>query len=737
MPSHYEQQKASPYSRSPAELPQRAEVGVDTDQPVMTQSSSSMSLRDEKGEFDASALILRSSTIYSQSTNYLTTNISNDWEINLSHFHGEHAKNSKYRNSKVKRSKIFRPKTRAAIKQQEAGLATAMFSSTNLIDVRAQDTSNEDQVLSAAINKALLQHRLSQTMPWVATVLGAYQDTKVYGICVSHQYWSKREKKSYTPLKDEAGEQVYDDEGFMLAEEHVTVQEDKLVCDLIPPENFRFDPASDWRDPANTSSYLIITKAMRVIEVENMMRKNGGTWKNYSRSEVHSATMTDTDRVRYAREGSNRTDPTDSIAAQGLNMVWVHMYIVRDQGEDLIYWTLGTQLLLTMPENLHESESWLRAGERPVQVGFSTIEAHKNYPSGDVQQSRGLQEEINDVANLRSDNVRLALNKRYYAKRGSQINIGALVRNTPGSVVMTNDPEKDIKEVNTPDVTNSSYREQETLASEMDQLVGGFDAQRIAQDGASPGGIARAGAVASAVQDYGVFIFVESWVEPVLSQLLRLEQAYEEDEFILAIAAKKAGVMPENINDELLEQDLVLKVDASIGTLDPLRKVERLRSGVETVINLPGMSDRIKPQAVASEVFSSLGWSSTDQFFLSEEEYQEKMEANPPGPSEMDVKMRELDIREGDNTARDERERMKLEIEALQKDKESGERDQRSSEDRIAKLEEKLLALDASDRANERDNQTKRDIAAANLSSQTREQNLRSQEQRQQSSADN
>ena len=81
-------------------------------------------------------------------------------------------------------------------------------------------------------------------------------------------------------------------------------------------------------------------------------------------------------------------------------------------------------------------------------------------PAGDPELIEGLQEETNDIANLRLDNVKLALNKRYYAKRGAGIDVRSLVRNVAGSVTFMNNPDTDVKTVETRDVTTSSYEEQ-------------------------------------------------------------------------------------------------------------------------------------------------------------------------------------------------------------------------------------------------------------------------------------
>ena len=712
-----------PYGRSPAELPQPAEVGAVSDAPIPLKFSGERLFGDE-GDYDENMLVDRAQSIFSQATNYKESNILKDWERNLSHFNNKHAPGSKYRLPDYKRSRVFRPKTRSSVKQAEAGLATAMFSTTGLVNVRPQ-SSDPEAAAGAAMMRSLLQYRLEHRMPWELTVLGAYQDTKVYGICVSHQYWSLRQREIVRPAFDESGEPLLDEEGHQLGERAYDIEEDEPKVELYPPENLYFDPLCDWRDVAGTSPYLILAKPMRVVDALNMMKRNGGPWKDRTEAEIMSAGRQHGERIRQAREGFDRVDPAESQSVDKLQTVWAHYNIIRDDGEDWAFWTMGSSLLMTEPVKLLDEQPWLRRGERPVVVGISSVEAHRTYPHGDVFQIGPLQEAVNDVANQRSDNVKLVLNKRYYAKRGAQINISSLMKNVPGGVVLMNNPAEDVREVTTPDVTSSAYSEQEVLGSEMDQLMGGFDAQRAASDGASPGGIARAGAVASEVRDYGTWLFITTWVEPVLRQLMRLEQTYETDEVVLAIATDQSQVLTvfgEDLRtDDALRKELFLRVDASVGTLDPVRKVQRIREGVDAVAQLPEMQMRLKSMEIANEVFAALGFKDASRFFLSDEEYQEKVEAMPDTPTEIEVRMQELEIRNADNQMRNEREVMKIKGEFDARERDALIKMQSAQEDRIAKMEQMILQLRAGSEAAAQKDRTARDIEAAKVSTKTRE----------------
>jgi hypothetical protein len=67
--------------------------------------------------------------------------------------------------------------------------------------------------------------------------------------------------------------------------------------------------------------------------------------------------------------------------------VWVHKNIVEHEGEDYCYYTLADQQLLSDPVLLAER---YHHGLRPYVIGYSAIEAHKNYPGGPNRKSKDL-----------------------------------------------------------------------------------------------------------------------------------------------------------------------------------------------------------------------------------------------------------------------------------------------------------------------------------------------------------
>lgn len=679
-PSVRKQDASDPYKRYPTDLPP-GEVAASSSAGSREMDEGGVST-DAEGEKNSYAdteswLISKAHEIYTTSTDYLDANITNIWEKNLAHFNNEHAPSAKFRKQSFKRSSVFRPKTRAMTKSSEAALTSAMFSTQDVLDVSAQDSSDPKQVISASINKEILAYRLDRQLPWYQTTVGAFQSTKVYGLCISFQHWVYEEDTDIIPAARGDGSLMQDEDGFALGYEQTVVRRDELACDLIAPENFRFDPMCDWRDPASTSPYLLYMMPVYAIQaLENMEKidpKTGQpTWKKHALGSLLATRRKNYDRTRQAREGRGRIDPADEQHGNAYTTLWAHMNIVNINGEDMMYWTMGTELLLTDPIPLVKAFPHLKRGQRPFTVGFSSIEAFRNYPAGDVEQSAGLQEEINLVANQRLDNVKLVLNKRYYVKRGSQVDLDALIRNVPGGGVMMNDPEKDVQTVDTRDVTGSSYQEQDRLSVEMDDLVGSFSQSSVQSNknlNETVGGMDSMQSGAGAVQDYGLRIFFETWAEPTLRQMVQLVQYYETDETILSLAGKKAQLWQrfgvDKITDELLQQELTVRVNVGVGNTDPQRRVEKLMFAVKNAAGLPKMAERLKSSDVADEIFGTLGYKNATRFFRDDQEQAEYDKENPQQPPmELQIKDAEQKMREKDNASRHQREIMKLEMTA-------------------------------------------------------------------------
>ena len=299
-----------------------------------------------------------------------------------------------------------------------------------------------------------------------------------------------------------------------------------------------------------------------------------------------------------------------------------------------MFYTAGTQYLLTNPKQLTEIYPHLRDGERPYVMGSSMIEAHRVHPSSLIELTQDLQTAANDIANQRSDNVQLVLNKRYHIRRSANIDINALKRSVPGGSVMMDDPVQDVQIVNTPDVTASSYEEQDRLNVDFDDIAGTFSQATVQTNrnmNETVGGMEMLSSDANAQIEYMIRTFAETWVEPVLRQMIRLEQYYETDDVILEVAVNKAaeegGIGAEIFQrfmgddaDELLRNEMTIGVNVGIGATDPVKKIERLLIGIRTLGDVnPDIIAYLNQNEITKEVFGALGYKDSTRFIEEKE----------------------------------------------------------------------------------------------------------------------
>jgi len=566
---------------------------------------------------------------YEDSSDWVDSNLREQWEKSISLFNSQHPPGSKYNTGAYeKRSRFFRPKTRTAVRNLQSAMAVAFFTNEDVVSVQPRNPNDLEQVAAAAVSQSIMQYRLTNTIPWFQTMSAALQDAAVQGVCVSHQYWEYEEQEESYLNVDNQNRPVMDEEGKPVVTNQKTSIKDKPIIEMVSPENIRIDPASDWSDPIESSPYVIQLIPMYIQDVRQKMID--GEWIDIPVGELLASETDEEDNTTRMIRDEPREDRLDNDAGYGeidsYKIVWVHKNIVKKEGIDWCYFTAGVDAMLTEPKPLQEMYPWLRNGERPYVMGYTNVESHRIYPAGTVELTQELQAAANDIWNQRFDNVRLAMNKRYHIRRDRNIDLDALFRSVPGGAVEMDDPDTDVRVIDTRDVTGSAYAEQDRINMDFDELQGNFSTSTV--QGArslneTVGGMSLMASNSGTVTEYVLRTFSETWVERVLKQLMRLEQYYETDAVILELAGDAAAQVNDQFQgavDDLLKYEVLLKVNVGISATDPLRKVQNLVSGIQMLGELPGFAQSLNVQEVVKEVFSQLGYKDGERFVNMEED---------------------------------------------------------------------------------------------------------------------
>lgn len=559
-----------------------------------------------------------------RSTTYFENNYRKRWEDDLRMFQSKHPRDSKYNADSYKyRSRIFRPKSRSVVRKNEATAALAFFSNPDVMSIDPQNDDDISQIMSAEVMQHVLQYRLTETIPWFLTVIGGFQDAMTVGLVASMQVWRYRqtmEKKTVAGIDQQTLEQVE------VEVEVPKILQDEPCVELFPIENIRFDPAAHWYDVVKTSPYLIMQIPMYVNDVlENMENedKQGNKWKRLSKAKILKARVDPDNAMRQARNEQSEDAQSQTSQFNEFDVVMVHLNFIRRGDVCWAYYTLKADELLSTPMPVEEMFLHCKDGRPPVQIGFTVLETHKPVPTSLVGLTRELQKEANEIANQRLDNVKYVLNKRSLVRRGANVDVDSLLRNVPGGITMVNDVEKDIREVNWQDVTSSSYQEQDRVNVDFDELAGNFAQSSVQTNrklNETVGGMKIMAQGANALTEYGIHVYVVTWMVPVLKQLIKMEAAYETDQVILALAASKAKLFPKygvsEVTDDMLNADLLMSVNVGMGATDPDARLQRFTHATQlyTALVQANLPDADLKE-MRKQVFGLSGFPNSLKFF--------------------------------------------------------------------------------------------------------------------------
>lgn len=577
---------------------------------------------------------------YEASTSYVDANYRKRWEDAIAQFNNRHPADSKYNQDSYKhRSRLFRPKARAMVRKYEAAAAAAFFANIDVVSTTAVRESDMMQRAGAELMKEILQHRLTKTIPWFQVLVGGVQDALTVGVVCSYQYW----KHSSKPVKviGERPELSIGEDGnevvVNVPEERIEMESviDEPCVELVPIENIRIDPAADWIDPIKSSPYAIRMVPMYAVDLKTEMRridqKTGrARFNQLDDGQIAEGVKTEADSTKAARDGGRQQTEDSEKSLADYEVIWLHENFVRVEGEEFVFWTLGTKHMLSEPVPL--ADAYFH-GERPLVMGCAVLETHRTMPNSMVMLGDQLLREANEIVNQRLDNVKLVLNKRWIVKRGKNVDVNSLLRNVPGSVTMA-DATDDVQEINWPDVTGSSFAEQDRVNVDYDELTGSFSAGSVQSNrklNETVGGMSIISSSASQITEFTLRTITETWVEKVLRQLVKLESAYETDEVILGLAAERAQLYPrygiDKVTDKLLQQDLSVNVNVGIGATDPGIKLNRFLMAMDAYSRMSQSAPQnVDLKEVAKEVFGLSGYRDGARFFSEEDPRMQAMQ---------------------------------------------------------------------------------------------------------------
>lgn len=550
------------------------------------------------------------------------------WERAYKAYRQQHFDGSKYTTTDFKnRSRLFIPKTRSAVRKDLAATRASLFGSLDAISAMPGNESDPHQRASAAVIQELLNYRTDRSnnkasIPWFHVAIGARQTSLFTGFCVSKQSWKLE-------LKRQGTETVSGEDGDRERDVWVPYI-DRPDCQLIPPENCVIDPAADWTNPAQDSAYFIIKWPMRIDEIKRKQRDPRKPWNKIPDQVLKSAgegALMQAAAIRRAREqGIDRYD--ESQAGENFDIIWVWETFMRTAGEDWTFISIGDKHLLTDPAPVEEVYPE-QFGERPITFGYGSFEAFCVFPQAAVESWQMLQQEANDVRNLTLDSFKQNVMPVTKVVRGRQIDLDQLKRRGQGTAIMVNKAD-DVTWERPPDVPSSADKIKQQLDIDFDDLAGQQNYGTVQDNnalGKTLGGLKLAAGAANAVQEFDIAVWVETWAENVLNQIVRLEQYYESDETVLGLCGERAQLMEKHgvneITDELLENNVTIRVNIGFGSGDPQQRLAKFQSASQVALPMAQLDPRFKSgefsvdaEEVFQEVFGGAGYRDGGKRFI-------------------------------------------------------------------------------------------------------------------------
>ena len=546
-----------------------------------------------------------------------------------------------------------------------------------MVNVEACYQDDPIQLAVAAVLKADLDYRMARgaalkhSIPWFQICMGGCHDSQLTGVTVSKQYWQyeevpARETVQKPLIDDVSGQPVFDAVTgepilYEMEVEGTRVTMDRPMVDLIPIENVYVDPAAPWFAPAQLGRWFSVKYPMGLSDVRAMLNSpmKGGVDPGWIAVDdvllLKGRLEDDQTGTRRAREaGSDRYEEAKGV--NDLDIIWLQENFLRISGVDYHWWSIGRHGYISKVREVQKSYPHLD-GERPYVMGVGAIDPHRVFPMSPVESWQPLQLELNDITNLRQDTLKRAIAPLALVKRGKNVDTVALQRRgQPDAMVLLDDPAGDVILQQTPGPSGAAYTETSVTSVMFDELAGVFSSSSVQSNrqlNETVGGMRMLSGAANAVSEFNLRIWVESWVEQVMRQLIHLLRAYESDKKILAIAGTKARVWQEFKATPTLADfyntDVTLKVNVGIGALDPMQQLSKLKFATEMlapmmpVFNSQGI--KLKGDVWIEEVMGKAGYRDGRRFF----EFGEPAEQQPDPEivklmEEMKLKNKELEV---------------------------------------------------------------------------------------------
>ena len=499
--------------------------------------------------------------IFDRSKNWREQEIVPQWEADNDQYNSKFGAQRKNQTRQRKKStnllgeeRLFIPKTYSIVQRMHADVMdTFFFDPEEIVSISSWKSIPSE---SRDITKALLNYRLnSHPINFYEEAFEATLDALKNKIGIF---------KVYPELKVEKEK---DGKEF--------IAEFAPRMDAVPYEDVFFDPNATWKD------YYKFPIVHRMKKSLDYLERKG--YKNLDEFQAVNETIT-TDTIKQQRQddtGSPFGNEDRNVESQNETFVF-EIWTFLDLGEGFLesasYVMMGDSggphtVIRDVEKNElpYNDMSVNEPGNRSPFVAFPALpEPHQMYGKSWPELLNGLQRETNAIRNQNREATAIAMRPPLLASRHANIDLVSLVRRGMGGVVLGDDISPSaVRELNLTPPTNLSIQEQTRTDFDTFELTS-ISPNRL---GGSSRGEETATEVtvndANANKKIAQIIksMANSGFIPAFNMLLRLEQTYENDQFIELVTGRILGWkgIDDNIPfTEAIRGDFELKINTGI-----------------------------------------------------------------------------------------------------------------------------------------------------------------------------
>jgi hypothetical protein len=395
----------------------------------------------------------------------------------------------------------------------------------------------EDDVANAKATSALLEFQQEQ-LGWVEFLDQWVRSAGIYGSYPAKVSWK------YTGEK----------------------KEDRPQVDLVDINDLFIDPNAEDIDQAR----WVIHKTTKHFDD----LKTTGTYKNLDQIMPRNSGRYDGDQWKQQRKAilSVAQQPPDSQS----KIVDLYEYWgFDDDGNNMLLTVANKNTVIR--EEPNPMADILPGNALPFVMLYDLKVPHELYGIGEIEPIEKLQEELNDTRNQRMDNVTLILNRMWEVLRTADVSEENFV-SMPGKVFYSNIP-NGIREISTPDVTNSAYNEEKLIKEDIQQTAVGsanVDIPAVQKSETATGILA--------IQEAG-------------------DTRTEEKVKNLKIAVKKLWRMILALDQTLLDKDFVIRIKGQTGITFEKHTPSDIKGNFDIDVEVESQQNRMVKKQEAMQLY--------------------------------------------------------------------------------------------------------------------------------------